>query len=38
MQELLLDPLALKLLDGEIKPGENVKVSAQDGELVFQKK
>jgi ATP-dependent Clp protease ATP-binding subunit ClpB len=38
MQELLLDPLALTLLDGEIKPGENVKVSAQDGELVFQKK
>ena len=38
IQELLLDPLALKLLDGEIKPGENIKVSAQDGELVFQKK
>ena len=38
MQELLLDPLALKLLDGEIKPGENVKVSAKDGELTFDKK
>ena len=38
MQELLLDPLALKLLDGEFKTGDNVKVSAQDGELVFQKK
>ena len=38
IQEKLLDPLAIKLLDGEFKPGDNVKVSAQNGELVFQKK
>ena len=38
IQEKLLDPLAMKLLDGEFKPGDNVKVSAQNGELVFQKK
>ena len=38
IQELLLDPLALKLLDGEFKPGDHVKVSSQNGELVFQKK
>ena len=38
IQDRLLDPLALKLLDGEIKPGDNVKVTASDGELVFQKK
>jgi ATP-dependent Clp protease ATP-binding subunit ClpB len=38
IQDRLLDPLALKLLDGEIKPGDNVKVTASDGELVLQKK
>ena len=38
MQEMVLDPLALKLLDGEFKPGDFIKVSAQDNELVFQKK
>ena len=38
IQELLLDPLAMKVLNGEFKPGENIKVTAADGELVFQKK
>ncbi len=38
IQEHLLDPLATKLLAGEFKPGEKIKVSAKDGELVFQKK
>ena len=38
IQDRLLDPLALKLLDGEIKPGDKVKVTASDGELVLQKK
>ena len=38
LQELVLDPLALKLLNGEFKSGDSIKVSAQDGELVFQKK
>jgi ATP-dependent Clp protease ATP-binding subunit ClpB len=38
IQEHLLDPLATKLLSGEFKPGDKIKVSAKDGELVFQKK
>ena len=38
IQESLLDPLAMKLLEGEFKPGDRIKVAAQDGELVFQKK
>jgi ATP-dependent Clp protease ATP-binding subunit ClpB len=37
IQELLLDPLATKLLDGEFKPGDRIKVSARDGELAFEK-
>jgi ATP-dependent Clp protease ATP-binding subunit ClpB len=38
LQERLLDPLAMKLLDGEFKPGDEIKVTARDGELVFQPK
>ena len=38
IQEKLLDPLAMKLLDGEFKPGDQIKVAARDGELAFQKK
>jgi ATP-dependent Clp protease ATP-binding subunit ClpB len=38
IQELLLDPLAMKLLDGGLKPGDHVKVHAQDGALEFQRK
>jgi ATP-dependent Clp protease ATP-binding subunit ClpA len=38
MQELLLDPLALKLLDGEFRAGDNLKVSEKDGGLVFMRK
>ena len=38
IQEHLLDPLATKLLAGDFKPGEKVKVSANDGELTFAKK
>ena len=38
IQELLLDPLAKKLLAGDFKPGDNIKVTAQDAELVFVKK
>jgi ATP-dependent Clp protease ATP-binding subunit ClpB len=37
IQELLLDPLALKMLEGEFKPGDHIKVQARDGELVFAK-
>ena len=38
IQEHLLDPLAMKLLDGEFKPGDRVKVSAEAGQLVFSAK
>jgi ATP-dependent Clp protease ATP-binding subunit ClpB len=38
IQELLLDPLSLKLLSGEFKPGDRIKAAAHDGELEFQKK
>jgi ATP-dependent Clp protease ATP-binding subunit ClpB len=38
IQEHLLDPLATKLLAGEFKPGDKIKVSAKDEELVFVKK
>jgi ATP-dependent Clp protease ATP-binding subunit ClpB len=38
IQERLLDPLATKLLLGEFKAGDCIKVTAHDGELEFQKK
>jgi ATP-dependent Clp protease ATP-binding subunit ClpB len=38
IQEHLLDPLATKLLAGEFKPGDKIKVTAKDDELVFVKK
>ena len=38
MQEQLLNPLATKLLEGDFKPGDRIKVSANNGELVFQRK
>src|SRR5258708_4700575 len=37
-QEHLLDPLATKLLAGEFKPGDKIKVSAEDDKLVFARK
>ncbi len=37
IQDLLLDPLASKLLTGEFKPGDRIKVVARDGELGFEK-
>jgi ATP-dependent Clp protease ATP-binding subunit ClpB len=37
IQDLLLDPLASKLLVGEFKPGDHIKVMARDGQLDFQK-
>jgi ATP-dependent Clp protease ATP-binding subunit ClpB len=36
IQEHLLNPLAVKLLSGEFKPGDTVKVSAAAGALKFQ--
>jgi ATP-dependent Clp protease ATP-binding subunit ClpB len=37
IQKQLVDKLALKLLEGEFQPGDNVLVDAADGELVFSK-
>jgi ATP-dependent Clp protease ATP-binding subunit ClpA len=34
----LLNPLSMRLLEGDFKPGDKIKVSARDGELVFVKK
>jgi hypothetical protein len=31
------DPLALKLLEGEVQPGDTVRVDARGGELTFTK-
>ncbi len=38
IQEYLLDPLATKLLAGEFKPGDKIKVSTDGDELKFQRK
>ena len=38
VQDQLLNPLSMQLLEGEFKPGDKIKVSTRDGELVFQKK
>jgi ATP-dependent Clp protease ATP-binding subunit ClpB len=38
IQEQLLNPLSLRLLEGEFKPGDHIQVTANDGDLVFQKK
>lgn len=38
VQEHLLNPLSMRLLEGDFKPGDKVKVTAKDGELVFSKK
>jgi ATP-dependent Clp protease ATP-binding subunit ClpB len=38
VQDQLLNPLSLRLLEGEFKPGDKIKVGASDGELVFTKK
>lgn len=38
IQEMILDPLSLKLLAGEFKSGDKVMVTERDGEMVFQKK
>jgi ATP-dependent Clp protease ATP-binding subunit ClpB len=37
IQKQLVDKLALKLLDGEFKPGDRVLVDAAGGELRFEK-
>jgi ATP-dependent Clp protease ATP-binding subunit ClpB len=37
IQQYLLDPLAMKLLDGEIKTGDRVKVTIENGQLKFHR-
>jgi ATP-dependent Clp protease ATP-binding subunit ClpB len=37
IQHLLLDPLALKLLEGEFKPGDRIKSNVVDGHIQFEK-
>jgi ATP-dependent Clp protease ATP-binding subunit ClpB len=36
IQHLIQDPLAMKLLDGSVKEGDHLKVTTEDGELVFK--
>jgi len=38
VQEQLLNPLSMKLLEGDFKPGDKIKVTVKDDELVFAKK
>ncbi|MCL5099262.1 MAG: ATP-dependent chaperone ClpB [Candidatus Omnitrophica bacterium] len=38
IQEKLLNPLASRLLAGEFKPGDHVRVTARNGELTFKRK
>ncbi len=38
VQEQLLNPLSMKLLEGEFKPGDKIKVTSKDDELVFARK
>ena len=37
VQELLLNPLATRLLDGEYKPGDNIRIKIANDELTFEK-
>jgi ATP-dependent Clp protease ATP-binding subunit ClpB len=38
VQEHILNPLSMRLLEGEFKPGDKIKVSANAEELVFTKR
>ncbi len=38
VQERILNPLSMRLLEGEFKPGDKIKVATEDDELVFAKK
>ncbi len=37
IQRRVLDPLALKVLEGEFKEGDHILVDARDGQIVFQR-
>jgi len=36
IQKLVLDPLSLKIVSGEIKEGEKVAVDVEDGKIIFR--
>ena len=36
IQREILNPLAMKLLDGSVQPGQTVEVDAEEGRLVFR--
>jgi ATP-dependent Clp protease ATP-binding subunit ClpB len=38
VQERILNPLSMRLLEGDFKPGDKIKVTAKGDELVFEKK
>ena len=38
VQEHILNPLSMRLLEGEFKPGDWIKVTARNDALVFEKK
>jgi ATP-dependent Clp protease ATP-binding subunit ClpB len=38
IQRHLLDPLAMKLLNGDFKPGDRITATAEDGEIKFHRK
>jgi ATP-dependent Clp protease ATP-binding subunit ClpB len=38
LQRLVLDPLALRVLDGEFREGDRVDVDVSDGRLTFVKR
>jgi ATP-dependent Clp protease ATP-binding subunit ClpB len=38
VQEHILNPLSMRLLEGEFKPGDRIKVTARNDVLVFERK
>ena len=38
IQDLVLDPLATRLLLGEFKPGDRIRATAHDSEIQFERK
>ena len=36
IQKLVLDPLSLKIVSGELKEGERVVAAASDGQILFK--
>lgn len=36
VQERILNPLSMRLFEGAFKPGDKIKIGANDGELAFE--